>query len=512
MNHEALQVNGSGPAYPDVMIHPGLLSSEAMSKEMGDELKRLGLVTGAGVIQCDVVVVNRKLPDSGTVYDGAICDHNCDIEGGYQCPARFSANRGLSLKDITPAEKINQAIDVAAEGLRQFNKTFVTGGDLIRYASAFQIPNHIQAGIAYNMLKGPVNINIFGGNPELHPEVLSIAKYNHNQGRKTTLTTTGGALMNGSPQRREAFIQAFDDGLIDVLAVSAEFTSPEQILRYADMSTEELKEEWRKTSPLYGQKRKGLEALNALKLHTQGQGKNTLLLNMVVHPGNLGTDGENIEKIISAISALDPKAIINPYPAQSSFGEPFDKTSNENRSNIQAFTADDIPGLCNFIGNRLAEQTNTNSHTTRRPHYWAMLQSVVDTNYDDETKARMLSGHEIWICYSKDGIPGAGQSVQIGASPYPRDPVKMPYAGGKLACYWNDRTTTDDRQQVWDMSPAAIANHIANGMSEIANSINNPCPGCIMPRLVGDEPSLELGLNPLLKVAYLARRKSLVGF
>jgi hypothetical protein len=39
-----------------------------------------------------------------------------------------------------------------------------------------------------------------------------------------------------------------------------------------------------------------------------------------------------------------------------------------------------------------------------------------------------------------------------------------------------------------------------------------PCPGCIMPRLMFDGISIELGLNPKLRPQYLKLRKKYFDF
>jgi hypothetical protein len=489
---------------PDVTI----FKNETLGREMGGELKRLGLMTGgAGVVQVDIMAATwSENPETG--YDRPLCDHNCDHGGGYQCPARRSAHPGLKTSNLAPAEKISRAIDVAVEGLKKFNQRFTYGGHLRNYGNRFCIPQYLQDGIAYNLQIEPPSINIFGGNPELHPDVLDIAQACHDSGYRTTLTTTGAIMMNGAPRGKE-IQKSLLAGSINTLAVSAEYQNANQIRQLMNMSTEEMKRKWRE-SDLTGQARKGIEAIDALRYHLEHQGEFTLLMNLVVHPGNLGFNGEGIEDIIATLKELDPTVKVNPYPAQSSF----DTKDSDTRSNIQTFSPEHIPALTSFIAQRIKEQTMQDSQTVLRPHYWAMLKAVLDTSSDDpEQAAKMLSGFDVWKCFqAPDGLHGAGHSVQIGASTEPRDLKVVPDAGGYLSCFWNDRTTTRNGIKVWEMTPDDVADHIDGGMQTIAAVTSEPCQGCLMPRLIGDIHSLELGMNPALKDAYLANRTELVGF
>lgn len=63
------------------------------------------------------------------------------------------------------------------------------------------------------------------------------------------------------------------------------------------------------------------------------------------------------------------------------------------------------------------------------------------------------------------------------------------------------------------MNAKDISHHILREKteSEVKNK-DNPCPGCIMPRLMFDGISTELGLNEKLLPAYFKLRKEYFGF
>lgn len=473
-------------------------------RESADFLQRTGLMTGP-VIQIDIAAVTQK-QGGGVGLDRAICDKNCEWGEDGKCPARIFApeNKGLKRRDVAPKEKILQAIQIAASGITHFNKRFIQNGLLDRYCKEFNIPENIKKGIQINLQRTDHMINIFGGNAEMNVDAIDIAKECKKNGLRTTLTTTGGILLRGG-RESDSFLDKLLTGSVDTLAVSAEFESTEHIMRLYGMSSSQLREEVRAIDPRLGQLRKGVESINVIKLQNQYKSYfPKVLMNLVVHKGVLEPEGEKIEEIIETLKEIAPNALINPYPLQS-----FRKKDSDRLS----FNILDLPAMRNFVSNRRVEQRRADPHVALRPHYFDMLCSIVETYGISQKAAEMISGEGTWKCYEAPyEIGGAGAVFQIGASPYPRNLAKFPHAGGYAACFWDNKTITNSNIQVWDMTPAEAADHIDCGMSHISKTIEDPCRGCLMPRLVGDIRELELGLDPTLKSAYLVARKESVGF
>jgi hypothetical protein len=496
---------GRQPVPPS--IETSFFGPETNTKQAGEWLISQGLTSGAGTVQGDIAVATNI----ETGKQQGLCEKNCapyiedGVEKGFSCPIKRTDNPGINTSDLTPSNRIIQGFLVAAAGIESFNKRFVANGSLDRYCREFGIPPDIQKGMAFNLLNTSIIANIFGGNPEIHPEVIDIAKSLKKAGLRTTLTTTGGILLRKPPRGRQQVekTEIFLKGIrnyVDVMAVSFDAASAEEVTTLTAKTKEDLQAMWQATPFLNGIRRKAFEAANVGNIMEQDpRNFPQLVFNLVVHPGNL----PNIEEIIDAIKINYPHAKINPYPAQSAFsGEP------------PVFAPDHVPQLTSFITNRLAEQKAANPHMVLRPHYYAMLAAVVDTFRETpQTVARMLSGYDVWRCYERPyDINGAGHVVQFGATPHPLPQEQTRNAGGYLDCFWPPDPPTRNDEQIWNMGPAEVADYIDGGIHKAGKSVKNPCEGCLMPRLNGDLFGSELGLNKRLKHAYLKRREQTVGF
>ena len=117
-------------------------------------------------------------------------------------------------------------------------------------------------------------VNLFGGNPELHPEVADIIGELTASGHNVHFTTTGGSFMRSSQ-----FLEQILEHPPSKLALSADdFDDESDIRALASMSLDELKAAWRKTPRLHGQRRKAHEAIYTAKLANTIDGFPPILL------------------------------------------------------------------------------------------------------------------------------------------------------------------------------------------------------------------------------------------
>lgn len=457
-------------------------------------LFELGLIgTATAGIQIDVNVAAEKLPDD-TFVDTPFCDHNCRIltdnlrTGNYDCPAAITLHPGLKRSSLAPSSLILKAIESTTVAARLANASLLERGYLQDYFDRFCLPDPIRRVVEKHLSGEQIEINLFGGNPELHPKIIPMISELKNAGHIVNLTTTGGRFLY-DPE----FLDEVLKSPPHLLALSADdFDSPEQIASLSSLNPKDIL--FQRNKPFqFGQKRKTLEAAYVTRLSQINPGFPQILLNLVVHRGNI----DRYEEIMTALRSHFPRALINPYPAQSAFyhGEP-------------DFSPDHFPQLEQFIDNRIADHFHKPAGHVPRLHYWLMLKSICDTFRDNPRVAlRALAGYDSWKCY---GDPGAYRYIQIGASPEAHSGQKI--AGGHLACFWNSETVTVKEAQTWNMAAPEIASFITSGMIEVANSCPNPCPGCNFPRLNFDMMSLEIGMDPRLVPNYLKLRKNYLGF
>lgn len=458
---------------------------ERQLKNLEKKLTELGMVGNVfGGIQIDIVVVKKKLED-GSIAEAPLCDHNCvvDSDGGYTCPGAFSLNKGLIPNTLAPAYKIVDGIKRTAKAIEN-SKDYFLGKFFDNYTQEFNIPSHIAHPLKNILRDGGVEVNLFGGNPEIHPEIGEIVPELKKEGYSINLTTTGRRFM------REEFAQKIFSDPPHILALSADnFEGLEQIRRLSSLSIEEIKEEWKRISPTAGQHQKIFEAVYAARL---AENKVKTLFNIVIHPRNLSS----IYDSLGALEKYFPRTLINPYPAQSSFLYEQPVFGDKEITMLEEFV--------DYMIERQKSQIGKDKIFVPRLHYWLMLKSAFQT-YPKEEIFSALSGYDVWKCYRSEG---AGRYVQIGASTVPSS---NKLAGGHLGCFWNNRAVTGEKK-VWDMDVEEIGDYIKGGMMNIAERSDYSCPGCIMPRLNFDLMGLETGMDLKIKPTYLELREKHVGF
>jgi len=438
-------------------------------------------------LQIDLNTVIKKTP-KGFV-EQHLCDHNCSLDcGNYQCPAAFTENKGADPKSLMSLEEVQKSLKVALEGLKLANKLFLEK-EFSKYCADFKIPGQVQDEIRETLKNGGYELNLFGGNPELHPNFLEIVKNAKEMGWVVTATTTGKKFIYN-----DNFVRGFLRNPPDLLAMSADdYEDINELNELLKMNAEDLKKYWQKANPLYGQRKKAFESLYVAKISKSLKSFPKILFNIVIHPGNL----PHIFKFISALRQRFPNIIINPYPAQSSFcyESPVWKTRH-------------LLPLEKVVDYMIQNQTNSREKNfVSRLHYWLVLKSVFLTKMSNKDRTKLLSGWGIWSCYKNSG---AGRYLQAGSSNIIKKEVFR--VGGHPGCFWNRQTVTEASKQLWTMDKKQVVRYLINSKITLPKTAPKPCPGCIMPRLMFDGISTELGLSSKLIPAYLKLRKEHYGF
>jgi len=456
-----------------------------MPLEWGKHLADLGMIRQVSCgIQLDINATigwegNKKII-------GSLCDHNCTTEYGYyNCPAARSVNPGLEVANLAPSEKIIQGLEIAIAGIKAAVAQFLLEG-FGPYTKLFKVPEEV-AGVFLSLFQEQkLEVNITGGNPEIHPDILDILSWAAQQHDITTnLTTTGRRFVLDAQ-----FSNLFNNAPPGLLAFSADsFDNAEQLRRLASMSQNELFRAWQDLPSNYGQRQKAIEAIYAAKI-LKGNPNTEIAFNLVVHPGNI----DSIEDIIWALSENFPGSHIFPYPAQCGFN-----------SSASVFT--DFSGAEKFVDRMISAHFEDYLPITKRLQYWLILKAVLETYRTKKAFAlEMFSGRGLWKCYVK---PWIIRYIQIGK---PCSPGASDIGGGYLGCFWNSCTITNESKQLWDMGPDEIGYFIYQGATLLASQRNTICPGCGFPRLLFDVVSTEMGLNEAIVPEYLNLRKSYAGY
>ncbi len=451
-----------------------------------DKLKALGLIFPVSYgIQIDVNAVNKQLPNGQTV-TGSLCDHNCTRDvGGYDCPAAFTVNRGFK-PHFASAESIINWVLAGRESLRLATEQFLEH-HFSGYCAEFNIPHDVSEALYQNMKSGTCEVNLFGGNPEMHPQIFEIIRTLKSLGFRVNLTTTGR-----KPLTSREFTTQLAIDTPHLLALSADDVDPDRLEDYLTMPLDQLKAVWKKIPPLNGQAQKFVEGIYTARQAMLENWPCTVLFNMVLHKGNL----PHFRQIMQTITKHLPKVLLNPYPAQDSFDHgPGD-----------LFDAESISLFSSLVDWFIQETIGGNANLTKRLQSWLVMRAVLDNCQDHPVAAsKLISGHGIWQCYRRTG---AGMYLQIGKGNNSLINIGDPEAtepGGYPGCYWNNSTVTGNAQ-------VTTAEHLLSGMQEHAKASTKPCPGCSMLRLWFNMAVTELGLNPGLVATYLGLRYKHAGF
>lgn len=450
-----------------------------------EHLASLGMVRPvAGGIQVDVNAVISGLDAKSA--NGSLCDHNCTSEHGhYTCPSALSLNQRALKKSLAPAENILKGIKVAIQGVRISLQKFLNES-FAPYCERFKIPDDIALVFKEVMETSPIEVNLSGGNPEIHPEIIDIiSDLNQWSGIVTNLTTTGRRIM-----REPVFLDHLLNNPPDIVSFSADdFEDVAQIRTLRNKTPEQLYERWRQIPKSCGQRQKAIEAICAASLLIDA-GKPDINFNLVVHSGNLGY----ADVLISELNKSFPGTHVFPYPSQTAFL--YEKGNVHDRFKLEQ-----------FIDRMIDAHREDILPITRRLHYWLMLKAVcVLYGANSQVVVDMIGGHKFWQCY-KSSL--SNRYLQISNK---KIFSNRGIGGGYLGCGWNHETVNGGDVQIWDMDPEDVADHISSGANMNALLSANQCTGCAFPRLMFDVVNSELGLNDTLVPAYLELRYEYAGY
>lgn len=442
------------------------------------------------------------------IREGHLCDHNCTLRsetnpsgGGYACPAAYtlSENRGLDPRSLASLHDILTGIHTATAGLGSLRPQF------LRYLKELEYPEEIIDGIAEG--SSFPEINLFGGNPEMHPYINEIIVQLIQEGYSVTLTTTGKRFLT-NPE----FLRRMREHPPTKIALSADDLPPDinEIRRLAGLSQAELRTEYKKIHPTAGQKQKAIEAISVLNLSCQDANFSPIVLNFVLHPDNI----ERAIEMMQVLGELYPNTQLNPYPAQSAFSG----TSPILTSNHLSILEQIIDGIIERHFTQL--EGSVDFKVVPRLHYHLLLKAVFLAFPNDSHRiSEVLSGYGLWRCYEDPLLTsrylqigaGGGESLRLLSN------EKRTSPGGHPGCFWNSETVTNSKLTVWNSKPQQVRRYITDGMQRLAEKSQYPCPGCGFPRLLFDEPSVIAGIPRIaeynLVVAnYLALRRRYGGY
>ncbi len=461
----------------------------------------------AAGIQWDANVVFLKLAN-GQVIEASSCDHNCtDLVGGYNCEAALSYNRGVKSK-FASVDWIFERACMAREGIYTALVEYVEQ-DLDRYCETNFIPDSVREVVKRAMLAKLIEFNLFGGNPEMHPDALKLISMLRKAGFRVNFTTTGRRIMVSETFRGMLHDPQYQPHLI---ALSADDIERSRLPELNGLDLPETRKRWDAVPKDHGQEHKFYEAVWALKyaIEHEGTGKAypPILFNMVLHQGNI----EHALEIIEALQQLSKTVIINPYVAQTSFQKkpaPFGPTH--------------LGVYVHLVNHFIAQARDGHRQYTRRLHYWlshrAILQAWVAGTLTWQQAAAMIAGYGSWHC-GRSNNPGY---LQVGrGNPdvvrFGEMPKENP--GGYMGSFWNSRTVTDVTPI---QSPEHVHRYLRGRRHQLMLEAGpGGCDGCAMPRLEFTFPAMEenmefhkpmfgMARNPTIPLYHQARMAE-VGF
>jgi len=447
------------------------------------------LYRAAGGVQPDLNAAKLR----GSPTEASLCDHNCLDPETYCCPAAITLNKGVMPGSLVPIDLLSDGIMNTVAGIRLANRIFAEQ-HLQGYTQRFAVPSQVYKILYSHLINGAVEVNLFGGNPEMIKGLASLIDNLKQRGVIVNLTTTGRRFM-----RDQKFAESMIGSMPDLIALSVDDVPSLQVLEeLCTLPMSALHARWKRIEWSKGQQQKPYEAIYTARWMAENGLSGQVLFNLVIHKQNM----DFVLEMAEVLSTHLPQVIINPYPEQNAFmyeSEPFD--------------ADYLARLEQLIERvitlhlELIKNPTTNFRLAPRLHYWLMLKAACIRWEEQPEKAqKALSGHGLWYCYKK---LGAGRYVQFGKSG--GDATKFMHPGGHLGCFWNSQTITNNQKQVWAQSPQSISQDILS-MNQRSQQAQSPCWGCGFPRLTFDMISTETGMNPELVETYLALRKAHIGF
>ena len=390
--------------------------------------------------------------------------------GGYDCPSAFTKNPKVKPKFVAS----NNILKWVGYGNKALNEHYkMLPYKLQDYYLHYLIPENIQNYISTLVVKPVTEVNLFGGNPEMHPEVLKIGN-KLSQNNKVTLTTTGRRFLLS-----KNFCEEFKQSSIKTLALSLDDTNVKEVETYLNSSCVGLKNEWKKIDPLWGQKQKVLQAIYTLKEFEFTDV--TIVLNTVIHENNI----QDILPLLDFLDSEFKNVLINPYFVQSTFDYQIIKAKNKRKYLLYV----------NKIVNKMIEYHFTEKRIVKRLHYWLALRAMLNKFQYTDSVYSYLSGN-MWKCYTDPILP----YLQIGKG------NNSSSIGGKLGCFWNTETISEEKQI---QNTREVTRYLNSKMKTLASE--KSC-SCFFPRLSGNLITTELGLNDSFKLEYLKLRKDYLQF
>lgn len=449
-------------------------------------------------IQDDLNVVKMELP-SGQTVEISKCDHNCTTEhGGYDCNAAFTLNPGKK-SGFASAQNIIQRMTRGRQGLIAARNQFLAE-EFATYCAEFSIPLDAMKALRELWSVDLTEVNLFGGNPEMHPQIFSLISQLKALGFRVNLTTTGAIFLRKDGKQ---IADQFAQNAPHLLALSADDMEIEDLENALALDMDGLRQKWLTIPVRHGQARKFAEAIFVSRLAQQRGDFPPILFNMVVSEKNI----HNIRTLMDMLIAAFPQVLLNPYPTQTSF--------EGGKGVFQPAELEIFERLVDW----LLEQTMVgNGHITKRAHYYCQMKAILDAGRAGLVNASdMIAGRGAWKCFRSRG---AGMYLQLGKRNPDHQLVQIgaqsknqqDEPGGIPGCYWHSRTVTEHNQAY---TTDEIREHLMVGMMELAAqavAAGTDCGGCVMPRLEFNLITLERGLEPVLRPFYLKHRKRVFGF
>jgi hypothetical protein len=464
-------------------------------------IRQFGMATNhfAG-IQFDVNVVAQRI--GAGLREAHLCDHNCTLlvngnptGGQYDCPAATSLNSGLIAGSLARGPLILQGIAHILEGLSYARKDFFEN-DFDLYVSNFNVIPAVAQGLRQLVNSASVEVALFGGSPEIHPDILMLIRELKDAGYPVHVTMTGRKML-----KEPKFVEELLLYPPDLVGVSADdFDGPDQVAFLGSLNEAELVQAWRAIPHTHGQRQKAYEAMYLVKLAARYGTRRfpRLLFNIAIHPGNL----PYMDSLLKNLTRYAPGVMLNPFPVQTGFWHAPGRFSEQEVWRLEEFVDRTLSAHHDLVEGRAVSWA-----MVPRLHYWLLLKSVFETFRDDPRRiANTIGGDGLWTCY---GAAGSGRYIQVSSSSRIRHQHSC--AGGHLACFWND-TVTDEEGPLWERPNNATYEYVTRTRSLIAGTKDAPCPGCGFPRLVSDCISAETGMNVELRRVYLRLRRAHLGY
>jgi organic radical activating enzyme len=372
---------------------------------------------------------------------------------------------------------------MARNGLRRARAGYLTE-HFDAHCKAFKIPPGVATIIRDIMTSDYFEVNLFGGNPELHKKIMEIIRALRSAHFRVNLTTTGARFM-----RDQDFVDDFKRTPSDVLALSADDFEVEKLEQLLDLDLAGLRAEWKGVPSDHGQEKKAIEAIYGAKLLKHQEGL-VLLFNMVISRANI----RQARQIIDVLEQRLPHVIVNPYPNQEGF-----------HWGGGLFLDEELVIFESLVDWAIELHIN-GGRFVKRLQYWLLMKSAFNTWRSEPGRiAEAVAGYGIWRCYKG---PGAGRYIQIGRGPKGQKSSQT-QPGGHLGCFWNNETVTEGTQiQRADQ----VTNFLQGGNRNISDRSGQPCPGCAMPRLLFDLLTLQSGMDEELIPEFIRLRQQYAEF